>query len=333
MKTIKHIFAVDSHTMGEPTRIIIGGIGPIPGATIVGKRQFLIDNFDHIRTALMHEPRGHCNMFGAIILEPTNPKADLGIVFMDCGGYLNMCGHGSIGVVTVALEMGILEQEAPITKVTLDTPGGLVYARAEIENGTVKSVTIQNVPSFIFRETLPIEVPRIGTIPIDIAFGGNFCALVAASDLGLELEPANMFKLIEMGSLILQSVNKIVVSHPTKSHIQTIDLVKIYGPTKSAKADEKNIVVFGHGQFDRSPCGTGTCARMAALFSKGKLKLGQEFINESIIGTTFSGRLIDETIVGNIKAVIPEITARAFITGIQQFVIDPADPLRYGFSI
>jgi len=334
LKNKKHIFAIDSHTMGEPTRVVIGGIKPIPGKTIVEKRGYLAANFDYIRTALMHEPRGHRNMFGSIILEPTDSRADLGIVFLDGAGYLNMCVHGTIGAITVAIEMGLIDGIEPTTKVTLETPAGLIFATAELEREVVKSVTIENVPSFLFCEDIRLDLPGVGTIPVDIAFGGNFFALVDSADIGLKVVPENIQKLVEMGMDILLRVNnQVEVAHPTKSQVRSIDLLEIYELTHGSKSDERNIVVLGHGQFDRSPCGTGTCARMATLFAKGKLTLGQEFINESIIGTTFRGRLIREAVIGNIPAVIPEITGQAFITGIQQFVIDPADPLKYGFLV
>jgi proline racemase len=334
MKSRTHIFAVDSHTMGEPTRVIIGGMRPIPGKTMADKRDYLKAQLDHIRTALMLEPRGHKDMFGSILLEPTHPQADLGIVFMDGTGYLNMCGHGTIGAVTVALEMGLLELKEPVTKVTFDTPPGLVFATAETEEGAVKNVRVENVPSFLFREDILVDVPGIGRIPIDIAFGGNFFALVDNVHLRIKIIPENVGKLVDVAMNILRRVNKDVeVRHPTKIHLRSVDLVEIHEEVKGSKVHGRNVVVFGEGQVDRSPCGTGTCAKMATLFAKGKLGLEEDFVHESIIGTTFSGRLLRQTVVGNIPAVIPEIKGRAFITGIQQFLIDPTDPLKYGFRV
>lgn len=334
MKSRTHIFAVDSHTMGEPTRVVIGGIKPIPGKTMAEKREYLRAHFDHIRTALMLEPRGHNDMFGSILMEPTDPQADLGIVFMDGAGYMNMCGHGTIGAVTVALEMGLLELKEPVTKVTFDTPSGLVFATAETEEGAVKSVRVENVPSFLYREGCQIDVPGIGRIPIDIAFGGNFFALVEADHIHLRIAPENADKLVEIGMCILRQVNREVeVNHPTKDHLRSVDLVEIHELVEGPKVHGRNVVVFGEGQVDRSPCGTGTCAKMAMLFAKGKLGLEEDFVHESIIGTTFSGRLLRQTVVGDIPAVIPEIKGQAFITGIQQFVIDPTDPLKYGFRL
>ena len=334
MRSSIHIFAVDSHTMGEPTRVVIGGIRPIPGKTMADKREYLKTHLDHIRTALMLEPRGHKDMFGSILMEPSDPQADLGIVFMDGAGYLNMCGHGTIGAATVALEMGLLNVKEPFTKVTFDTPPGLVFAVVETGEGRVKSVSVENVPSFLYREGVLVDVPDIGRFPIDIAFGGNFFALVDNIHLRLKIAPENLGKLVEAAMSILIQVNKEVeVVHPTNADLHSIDLVEIHEEVEGSKLHGRNVVVFGEGQVDRSPCGTGTCAKMATLFAKGKLNLEEEFIQESIIGTTFSGRLLRKTAVGHIPAVIPEIKGRAFITGVQQFVIDPTDPLKHGFRV
>lgn len=334
MRSRIHLFAVDSHTMGEPTRVIIGGMRPIPGKTMAEKREYLKAHLDHIRTALMLEPRGHNDMFGSVLMEPTDPKADLGIIFMDGASYLNMCGHGTIGAVTVALEMGMLELKEPVTQVTLDTPAGLVLARAETEEGTVKGVRVENVPSFLYQTDIQIDVAGIGRIPVDIAFGGNFFVLVDAAHIGLKIATENARKFSEAGMLILHQVNKeLSVKHPTMDHLCSVELVEFHEVVNGKKNHGRNVVIFGKGQVDRSPCGTGTCAKMATLFAKDMLPLEEEYLQESIIGTKFIGRLVGQTLAGNIPAVIPEIRGQAFITGFQQFVIDPADPLKYGFRI
>ncbi|SHM57226.1 proline racemase [Caldanaerovirga acetigignens] len=334
MRFGKLIIAVDSHTMGEPTRVVVGGIPHIPGKTMAEKKVYLEKNMDHIRTALMHEPRGHRDMFGSIITAPVNQEADFGIIFMDGGGYLNMCGHGSIGAVTVAIETGMVKAVSPITYVKLDTPAGLVEARAEVEDNVVKSVTVRNVPAFLYEADVKIDVPGLGKITADIAFGGSFFAVVDAKQLGIKIEPSNVDDLIKAGMAIKRAANEqIKVQHPEKEHIKTIDLVEIYDETENPKAHLKNVVIFGDGQADRSPCGTGTCAKMATLYAKGKLDLGQDFLYESIIGTIFKGRLIGATKVGPFDAVIPEITGNAYITGFNQFVIDPEDPVKYGFLL
>ncbi|TYP57783.1 proline racemase [Thermosediminibacter litoriperuensis] len=334
MKFSRMIIAVDSHTMGEPTRVVVGGIPHIPGNTMAEKKAYLEQNMDHIRTALMHEPRGHRDMFGSIITAPVNQEADFGIIFMDGGGYLNMCGHGSIGAVTVAVETGMVKPVSPVTHVKLDTPAGLIEARAEVSNNMVKSVTITNVPAFLYEPDVKINVPGIGEITADISFGGSFFAIVNAKQLGIKIDPSYIDDLIKVGMAIKRAANEqIKVRHPEKEHIRTIDLVEIYDETENTNAHLKNVVIFGDGQADRSPCGTGTSAKMATLYAKGKLSLNQEFLYESIIGTVFKGRLVGETRVGPYTAVIPEITGSAYITGFNQFVIDPEDPVKYGFLL
>jgi proline racemase len=334
MQVIKSIHAVDSHTMGEPTRIIIGGIPPIPGKSMAEKKQYLIDNLDYIRTAVMHEPRGHRDMFGSIITQPISDEADLGIIFMDGSGYLNMCGHGSIGAATVAVETGMIEIIEPYTELTLDTPAGLVKARVKVENRKAKEVSIINVPSFLYKSGIEIDVEEIGKVKIDISFGGSFFILVKSADLGLDICSKNAGKLSIVGMRILKTVNKIVeMHHPILTHIKSADLVEIYGPAKSNDADMQNVVIFGEGQVDRSPCGTGTSAKMAALYSKGMLGVNEVFTYESIICTRFRGRILGVTKIGGYNAVIPEITGSAYITGFNHFIIDPNDPVKYGFNL
>jgi len=334
MRFIRSIHAVDSHTMGEPTRIVIGGIPKIPGETMVAKKEYLEKNLDHLRTALMLEPRGHSDMFGSIITEPCLKEADFGIIFMDCGGYLNMCGHGSIGAMTVAVETGMVEPVEPITHIRMDTPAGLIRGEVKVEHGRAREVSIVNVPSFMYRAGVPIDVPKIGSIPVDIAFGGSFFILVAAERLGLEVTPAHLPELRALGMLIRDIVNRTVpLQHPTLDHIRSADLVEIYGKPTNPAARYKNVVIFGHGNVDRSPCGTGTSAKMAALHSAGHLRVGEEFVYESILGTLFRGRILEELKVGGLDAISPQITGSAFITGFNHFVIDEEDPLRYGFSL
>ncbi|OPJ56409.1 proline racemase [Alkalithermobacter paradoxus] len=334
MIAIRSIHAVDSHTMGEPTRIIIGGIPNIPGKTMADKKEYLEKNMDNLRTAVMLEPRGHNDMFGSIITAPVNEEADFGIIFMDGGGYLNMCGHGSIGAVTVAIETGMVTPLEPITEVTMDTPAGLVKAKAKVENGKVKEVSIINVPAFHYKKDVEIDVPEIGKITLDISFGGSFFAILHANQLGLKVEPKNAQKLTELGLKIRDIVNeKIEISHPTLEHIKTVDLVEIYDDPTHPEANYKNVVVFGQGQVDRSPCGTGTSAKMATLYSKGELKKEELFVYESILGTIFKGRVLGTENIGEYEAVIPEITGSAYITGFNHFVIDPDDPVKYGFIL
>jgi len=320
--------------MGEPTRIIVGGVPNIKGTTMAEKKQYLIDEMDYVRTTLMHEPRGFRDMFGAIITQPCSPDADLGIIFMDGGGYLNMCGHGSIGTVTAAIETGMVKAMEPYTEVTMDTPAGLVKARAKVSSGLVKEVSIVNVPSFLYKRDVVANVPEIGKLTLDISFGGSFFALVKAKDLGVEIMPENAFKFMQMGLAIRDSVNKQVeMQHPTLSHIKTCDLVEFFGDPTHPDADYKNVVVFGDGQVDRSPCGTGTSAKLAALYARGEIKEGELFVYESILSTLFKGKILGTTKVGDFESVIPEITGSAFIIGFNTYVIDDRDPVKYGFVL
>ena len=290
MKTIKSIHAIDSHTMGEPTRIIVGGVPKIPGKTKAEKKDFLEKNMDQLRTAVMLEPRGHKDMFGSILTAPVNEEADFGIIFMDGGGYLNMCCHGSIGAVTAAVETGMVEMKAPVMDVAMDTPGGIIKSSARVENEKVKEVSIVYVPAFHYRKDVEIEVSEIGKFKVDIAFGGSFFAIVDAKHLGLKVKPGNAQKLTEMGLKIRDIINRTIeIRHPTLDHIKAVDLVEIYDEPTHPEAAYKNVVIFGQGQVDRSPCGTGTSAKLATLYSKGEFRKGDLFVYESILGTLFKG--------------------------------------------
>jgi len=328
------ISAIDSHTAGEPTRIIISGLPPIHGATMAEKWRYVIKNMDDLRRAIILEPRGHRNMFGAILTSPCRSEADFGLIFMDSGGFLTMCGHGTIGTVMVLLEMGMIEPKEPETVVVFDTPAGLVEAHAVIEDGRAKLAWIENVPSFLIKDDVPVDVEGLGQINLDIAFGGNFFALVSSDQIGVTIETCNLKELVDIGLRIRTAVNQQVsVQHPIEKHIDKVELVEITGPPVHPEAHARNIVIFGEGSVDRSPCGTGTSAKMATLYAKGALKLGAPFIHESVIGTLFNCDLIREIDVGGFKAVVPRIRCCAYITGIHQFVIDPNDPMKYGFFV
>lgn len=328
------IHAVDSHTMGEPTRVVIGGIPNIPGKSMAEKKEYLEKHMDDIRTGIMLEPRGHNDMFGSILTAPVSEEAHMGIIFMDGGGYLNMCGHGTIGAMTVALETGMIEMKEPMTEVVLEAPAGIVRGKVFVENKKVKEVSFANVPAFLYKRDVEIEVPGIGKITLDIAFGGSFFAIVSAKKLGLKVEPKNTQKLTELGLLIRDIVNKEVeIQHPELSHIKTVDLVEIYDDPTHPEATYKNVVIFGQGQVDRSPCGTGTSAKLATLFAKGEFKEGDTFVYESILGTLFKGRILEKTKVAEYDAIIPEISGAAYITGFNHFVFDDEDPVKYGFIL
>lgn len=334
MKFSRTIQAIDSHTAGEATRIVVGGIPNIKGNTMPEKKQYLEDHLDHIRTAIMLEPRGHNDMFGSVMTQPCDPDADFGIIFMDGGGYLNMCGHGSIGAMTVAVETGVVPMEEPVTKVVMEAPAGIIKGDVKVENGKVQSVSIFNVPAFLYKKDQEVELPGVGKVKFDISFGGSFFAIVHASQLGLKIEPKNAAKLTDMAMELRDIINKeIEIQHPTLEHIKTVDLVEIWDEPTNEKATYKNVVIFGQGQVDRSPCGTGTSAKLATLHARGELKEGEKFVYESILGTLFEGEIVGTTKVGEFDAVLPKITGSAYMTGFNNFLIDEDDPVKYGFIL
>lgn len=335
MRFEKLITAVDSHTEGEPTRIVTSGFGQVPGHTMFEKRQYIEEYLDHLRGFLMCEPRGHNAMNGAILLTPTDPQADLGVVYIDVDGYLPMCGHGTIGTCTVAIETGLVAAVEPLTLVTLDTPAGRVTAEATVQNGRVKKVKIHNVPSFLYRKDVKVDVPGIGPIQLDIAYGGNFYGILPAEQIGLTVQESNAQALIDAGMKIMEAVGKQVpLQHPLNADIDEIKHTLFTGPASKVGTHARNAVVIAPGVLDRSPCGTGTSARMAQLFGRGQLALHQDFVHESITRTLFTGCLVEQVpLTPEMTAVIPTIEGRAWITGFQQFVLDPEDPFPAGFVL
>ena len=286
MKFSRSIHAIDSHTMGEPTRIVTGGIPNIKGNTMAEKKEYLEKNLDYLRTAIMLEPRGHNDMFGSIITQPCDPTADFGIIFMDGGGYLNMCGHGSIGAITAAIETGMVDMVEPVTHVRMEAPAGMIEADAKIVDGKVREVSFVNVPAFLYKRDCEIEMAPYGKIKFDIAFGGSFFAIVHANQFGVKVEPKNAQLLNNIGMEMREIVNReIPVQHPTLDHIKTVDLVEIYDDPTHPEATYKNVVVFGQGQVDRSPCGTGTSAKLATLYVPNMLFLIASLGAFSISGT------------------------------------------------
>lgn len=322
---------IDSHTMGEYTRIVYGGLPEIKGSTMMEKKAYFMENYDFLRTALMLEPRGHRDMFGALLIDPVHEEADFGVIFLDSGGCLNMCGHGSIGVASMVVETGMVPVTEPYTEVTLDTPSGIIRTQVHVKNGKAVDVSIVNVPAFLYKENIEIEIPEFGTVHADISFGGSFFVLVNADEINLSLTPQNAEAISKLGMQILEVVNKTVsMSHPTLP-ITTADLTEFYTHKCSENATMKNCVVFGDAQIDRSPCGTGTSAKLAALFAKGQLKEGEPFYYESITGSIFKGEVLEQTTAGEYKAIIPRITGSAYITGLNTWLLDEDDPLEFGF--
>ncbi|MFF9505032.1 proline racemase family protein [Streptomyces sp. NPDC014656] len=331
----RHVYhAVDSHTEGMPTRVITGGAGVIPGATMAEKRLHFIEHRDSLRTLLMYEPRGHAAMSGAILQPATRPDADYGVLFVEVSGLLPMCGHGTIGVATVLVETGMVPVTEPVTTVRLDTPAGLVSADVRVEDGAARSVTLTNVPAFTVGLDLKTEVPGFGTVTYDLAYGGNFYAFVELDALGLPFDRARKQELLTAGLAVMDAINAgdDRPVHPEDPAVAGVKHVYLAAPGSDA-VRSRHAMAIHPGWFDRSPCGTGTSARMAQLHSRGQLALDTDFVNESFIGTEFTGRLVAETTVGGRPAVVPTVTGRAWITGTAQYFLDPTDPFPAGFLL
>jgi proline racemase/trans-L-3-hydroxyproline dehydratase len=334
MKFKRLLSVIDSHAGGSPERVVISGVPPIPGKTMLGKAKYVYDNLDYLRTLLVHEPRGHGNMYASLVVPPTVEAADFGVLYLEVGGYPTMCGHGTIAVCTVLVETGLVEAKEPETEIVLDTPAGLVRAKVAVKDGEAESVTIKNVPSFLYKTDVEVDVPDLGRVKVDIAYGGNFCAILPAKSVGLEVVPEQANELIACGTQIWKAINEQVeINHPEEPEIDCVNYVEFSAPATHPGATMKNAVVAPPTSMDRSPCGTGTSAKMATLYAKGKLGLDEEFVHESILGSLFYGRLIEETKVGEHAAVVPTIRGSAYITGIHQFVLDPRDPFPAGFLL
>ncbi len=343
---------LDLHAAGEPMRLVIGGLPPIPGETINDKRRHISENLDYVRLLLTQEPRGHRDMFAGILTEPVSggPLSEgggFGIVFMDAGRYPYMCGHGIIGAVTAFIEMGWLEAHEGETTVVVDSPSGPIRARArvrELAEGRrrVESVAIQLESAFAYLLDQPLEVPELGRITVDVSFAGGFFVMISADQIGLDLTPHNAPQLARWGMAAIEAGNQqLDVQHPTRPYINTIDVTEFYDPSGHPQARGKNFVILGEGHVDRSPCGTGTSAKMALLHRRGELAVGQTFVNQGLLGTTFEGRIVRETTVNGpstssgqgLSAIVPEIRGTAHVTGLHRFVLTPDDPFPEGFLI
>lgn len=333
MRASRTFDAVDSHTEGMPARVIVGGVGEIPGATMMDKRLHFMEHMDDVRRLLMFEPRGHSAMSGAILQSPTRDDADWGVVYIEVSGCLPMCGHGTIGVATVLVETGRVKVTEPVTTIRLDTPAGLVIAEVAVEDGVARSVTIRNVPSFAYGLDLSVDVPDIGRVPYDMAFGGNFYAIVESDALGVEFARDNGDEILRRGMQLMVAINEADAPvHPEDPAIRGCKHVQVIAPGSDAK-HSRHAMVISPGWFDRSPCGTGTSARMAQLHARGLMGLGDELVNESFIGTHFVGRIVEETEVAGRPAIVPTITGRAWITGAAQYVLSDDDPFPAGFLV
>jgi len=340
------ITAVDLHACGEPGRVITGGVLDVPGQTMFQKMEHLRRHADHLRLRMLREPRGYPAANCNLILPSNHPEAAAGFVIMEQVEYPGMSGSNTICVVTALLETGMLPANEPLTRFQLETPAGLIGIEAEVRNGKVKKVTFRNVPAFATHLDAKVEVRGLGTVTVDIAYGGMFYVIADAEPLGLRIAPDQARDIVRVAEMIKAATQEqFPVVHPDNPGIAGVTIAQISGPPVLAEAHRKNTVVVSTGTLDwerpeswtgvldRSPCGTGTCAKMAALHAKGQLGLGQDFVHEGILGTAFTGRLIEEARVGQYRAVVPTLSGQAWITGFAQYVVDPEDPFPNGFTI
>jgi proline racemase len=346
MRLSRMISAVDLHACGEPGRVILGGVRDVPGRTMFEKMQYLARHHDDLRKLMLREPRGYPAANCNLVLPPTHPDADAGFVIMEQVEYPAMSGTNTICVATALLETGMVPMREPVTELVLEAPAGLVRVRAECANGKVTSVTFRNVPAFAACINRTIEVPHLGAVTVDVAWGGMFYVIADAAPFGLRLTPDEGREIVRIGEMIKAAAQEqLPVVHPDNPEISGVSIAQLSGAPQSGDAHRRNAVIVSTGKLDfnnpatwtgaidRSPCGTGTSAKMAALHAKGELPLDQDFRHEGVLGTIFTGRLVEETTVGPYRAVVPTITGRAWITGFAQYVVDSEDPFPEGFTV
>jgi proline racemase len=340
------IKAVEVHAGGEPGRVVVGGVHDVSGATMLGKRNHLAQHGDRLRRLMLREPRGYPALCANVLLPPTSPEADAGYVIMEQAEYPAMSGSNTICVATVLINEGLVRVREPITELTLEAPAGLIRIHADVHDGRATAITFENVPAFALHLDAPVEVPDVGTVMVDVAWGGMFYALTDAAALGFRLTPDEGRDLVRVGEMIKAAAREQVpVSHPETPELAGISIMEFTGPPSVPGAHGKNTVVVSSGTLDwsrpssftgvldRSPCGTGTCARMAVMHARGELAIGQDFVHEGILGTTWTGRLLRETTVGGAQAVVPQLTGSAWITGRTDYVVDERDPFPDGFTV
>ena len=346
MRFTNMITAVDLHACGEPGRVITGGVLDVPGATMFEKMQHFERHHDDIRRRMLREPRGYPAANCNLILPAPHPDAQAGYIIMEQVEYPPMSGTNTICVVTTLLETGMLPMIEPVTELVLESPAGLISIRAECRDGKVTEVTFRNVPAFAVHLDAPIEVPELGTVIVDIAWGGMFYVIADAAPFGLALTPDEGGEIVRISEMIKAAAQEqLPVVHPDNPEITGPTIAQLSAAPTGPHADRRNAVTVSTGKLDwnrpatwtgvidRSPCGTGTCAKMAALHAKGALGLNQDFRHEGVLGTVFTGRLVDEARVGPYPAVVPTLSGRAWITGIAQYVLDPDDPFPNGFTV
>lgn len=337
---------IDAHAGGEPGRVVVGGVSDVPGATMLEKRDHLWRSGDRLRRLLLREPRGYPATCANVVLPPTIPHADAGFVIMEQAEYPAMSGSNTICTATVLINERLVPVREPVTELLLEAPAGLIRIRAEVRDGVARSITFVNVPAFAVRLDVPVEVPDIGTVRLDVAWGGMFYALTDAAALGFRLTPDEARDLVRVGEMVKAAAREqVTVAHPEQPELAGITIMQWTAPPSAPGAHGRNTVVVSSGELDwsrpesftgvldRSPCGTGTCARMAVLHARGELGIGQDYVHEGILGTTWTGRLLSETQVGPYPAVVPQLTGSAWITGRFELTVDPADPFPEGFTV
>lgn len=330
----RHTFScIDGHTCGNPVRLVAGGGPLLRGATMIEKRAHFLAEYDWIRTGLMFEPRGHDMMSGSILYPPTRTDCDIAILFIETSGCLPMCGHGTIGTVTMAIENGLVTPKQPGV-LKLDTPAGVVTATYRQDGAHVTEVRLTNIASFLHAEALPVDCPGLGRLVVDVAYGGNFYAIVDAQENFRDMADFSAGQLVELSPTLRRALNEAYdFVHPEKPEISGLSHILWTGAPTKPEAQARNAVFYGDKAIDRSPCGTGTSARMAQWAAKGKLKPGDAFVHESIIGSLFHGRVEEATTVGNRPAIIPSIAGWARMTGYNTIFIDDRDPYAHGFQV
>lgn len=330
----RHVFTcIDGHTCGNPVRLVVTGGPKLIGPTMREKRQHFLRDFDWIRTGLMFEPRGHDMMSGSILYPSENPAVDTGVLFIETSGCLPMCGHGTIGTVTLAIDEGIIQPKNP-GRLQLETPAGLIEVEYKQTGNKVNTVSFLNVPAFLHSQNLVVDTHDLGELKVDVAYGGNFYAIVDPQENFSGIQDYSASELIRFSVDLRKRLNDFSdFSHPEDKRIQGLSHVLWTGDTISAEADGRNAVFYGSNAIDRSPCGTGTSARLAQLFAKGLLNIGDSYIHESYIGSKFIGSVTKETTVGKFAAIVPKIEGWAKITGYNNIIIDDDDPFAHGFQV
>ncbi len=329
------IQTLDSHTAGEPTRLVIGGIPDIPGKSMAAKRLFFRNHLDDIRRLLNQEPRGNADLLTAVLTEPASTDCAFGLIYMDAKRYPYLCGHATIGAVANLIETGVIAANSREITVNVDTPSGVMPAKARVQpDGTVESVSICTVPSFVYQTGLDLQVPGQGILKVDTVCVGGFFVMVDAAQLDLHLADIRPDALTELGMQIIDEANRqLRVTHPERAEVNTIDVVEFYEHQQQTPLQGRSLVVYGEAHVDRSPCGTGTAAKVTLLHHQGKLQSQEIYSNQGPAGTTFQAKIAEERSIGDIPGIVVEITGSAHITGFHQFALDPSDPFPNGFLL